>query len=158
MEPKLIAADDLCALTRLSDRRHRQIQKEGYFPPPVEGKYEFEATVRGLFTYYQESKAPSKLKQEQHALTKARRETAEEELAILRGEYVRTALIGPALLNCSMQQRSVLQRKLEGELAPKLAGKSYPEIRALICSVVEEVCGIFREEIKKWMQSPPKNS
>src|SRR5256885_3244989 len=30
-----ISADRLCSLTGLTDRRHRQLAKEGYFPPPM---------------------------------------------------------------------------------------------------------------------------
>lgn len=50
-----VAAAALEALTGLTDRRHRQLAKAGYFPPPVRGVYELAPTLRGLFRYYREA-------------------------------------------------------------------------------------------------------
>jgi hypothetical protein len=50
-----IDAEKLCALTGLTDRRHRQLAKEGYFPTPVRGLYQLTATIAGMFRYYRES-------------------------------------------------------------------------------------------------------
>lgn len=54
MAENSIAADKLCALTGLTDRRHRQLAKAGYFPPPVKSEYQLSATIKGLFKYYRE--------------------------------------------------------------------------------------------------------
>lgn len=54
-DTKTISADKLCAITGLTDRRHRQIAKEGYFPPPTGGEYQLTPTLVGLFRYYRES-------------------------------------------------------------------------------------------------------
>lgn len=50
----LISSDRLAALTGLTDRRHRQLAKEGYFPEPERGQYELAPTLRGLFKFYRE--------------------------------------------------------------------------------------------------------
>jgi len=50
-----IEGDKLCHLTGLTDRRHRQLAKEGYFAPPIRGKYQLVRTLQGLFRYYRES-------------------------------------------------------------------------------------------------------
>jgi len=52
--PEKIGADPLEQLTGLSDMRHRQIAKQGFFPIPMDGKYQFAETIRGMFKYYQE--------------------------------------------------------------------------------------------------------
>lgn len=49
-----IHADKLCALTGLSDRRHRQLAKAGYFPPPKLSEYQLAPTIKGMFQYYRE--------------------------------------------------------------------------------------------------------
>lgn len=49
-----ISAEKLCALTGLTDRRHRQLAADGYFPPPIGGQYQLTATINGTFRYYRE--------------------------------------------------------------------------------------------------------
>lgn len=53
-DTQTITSDQLCALTGLTDRRHRQLAKEGYFPPPKMSKYSFVPTLKGMFRYYRE--------------------------------------------------------------------------------------------------------
>lgn len=54
-EPATITAEKLCALTGLTDRRHRQLAGEGYFPPPIKGVYQLTPTISGMFRYYREA-------------------------------------------------------------------------------------------------------
>ena len=54
--PQTIAADKLCALTGLTDRRHRQLADQGFFPPPADGEYLLVPTLRGLFNFYREGR------------------------------------------------------------------------------------------------------
>jgi len=49
-----ISGEKLCVLTGVTDRRHRQIAKLGYFPPPIKGQYQLTATLQGMFKYYRE--------------------------------------------------------------------------------------------------------
>lgn len=48
-----ITAEELCALTGLTDRRHRQLARVGYFPPPLRAGYERHKTIAGLYQYFQ---------------------------------------------------------------------------------------------------------
>lgn len=87
-----ITADKLCALTGLTDRRHRQLAKAGYFPPPKNAEYDLALTVKGLFDYYRQTKetrdvildARVKLieAQEELARSDARRKNREEKEAL----------------------------------------------------------------------------
>lgn len=157
--PKL-TADQLSEITGLTDRRNRQIAEAGYFKPPVESLYETIPTLSGFIRYQRErlSNLNEELKVEQQALTKAKRETAEVNLAMLRGEYVRRDVIGPALRNFSLNQRATLLRKYEQELAPKLAGKTTIEILESVRQVNDEICRIFAQGVERWMTSPPDQS
>jgi hypothetical protein len=51
-----IAGQALTALTGLTDRRHRQLAKDGFFPEPVRGEYQLTATIKGVVTYYRDSR------------------------------------------------------------------------------------------------------
>lgn len=51
---KLIHADELETLTGLSDRRHRQLAKDGWFPAPSKSQYVMVPTLQGIFRYYRE--------------------------------------------------------------------------------------------------------
>ena len=50
----MISAATLCELSGLTDRRHRQLAAEGFFPPPVRGQYQLRLAITGLFRYYRE--------------------------------------------------------------------------------------------------------
>lgn len=153
-----ITAEQLCSYTGLSDRRHRQLASAGFFPPPILGRYQAGKTLLGIIRYQREliHKKSNKLAKEQIALTKARRELAQEELAGVRGEYVEKAVIGPALRNVSLHQRAVLQRLLEQELSPKLAGLTTLEILPLVKGAVDQVCAVFRERVAGWLDKAPE--
>jgi hypothetical protein len=152
-----ISAEQLCSYTGLTDRRHRQLAAAGYFPPPIMGRYQAGKTLLGIIRYQREliQKKSNKLAREQQALTKAKREMAQEELAEFRRKYVPKEEIGPHLRNLSLNQRAALQRKLEQELAPKLAGLTTLEIIEKVKAAVDEVCQIFREGTRGWMEVPP---
>jgi hypothetical protein len=153
----VISARDLCELTGLSDRRHRQLAEKGYFPPPIRGEYQRAETIEGLFKHFREllAKKDDTLRKEQQKLTRAKREIAQEKLAAIRNEYVRKEEIGPALRNISLHQRSVLQAKLENEIAPNISGLTPVEVRARLAAAVDEICRIFQEGVKSWMDAAP---
>jgi len=52
--PQTITADKLCALTGLTDRRHRQLAAQGFFPPPIGAHYQLAPTIQGMFRFYRE--------------------------------------------------------------------------------------------------------
>jgi len=52
MAEQTITSEKLCALTGLTDRRHRQLAKDGWFPPPIRGEYQLSPTVKGILKFY----------------------------------------------------------------------------------------------------------
>lgn len=152
-----ITAEELCALTGLTDRRHRQLAKNGLFPPPIRGHYQRDRTFAGIVQHFREllEKRDDTLRKEQQKLTAAKRKIAERELAILEGSAIPKVDIGPSLRNISLHQRSVLQMKLEQELAPNILQLKQPEVDARFKSIVDDVCAIFHDGVKSWMEAPP---
>ena len=157
-KPGTISAASLCDLTGLTDRRHRQLAAEGYFPNPQRGLYQLTPTIKGLFRYYNDQlhKKEDSYAQERKLLTRAKRLQEERQLAILDEQFWPSAEVAPALRNLSLHQRAVLQRKLEQELAPKLANQPYAKVRPMIVALVDDLCAIFRDGAAKWMADPPK--
>lgn len=49
-----LTASELCEITGLTDRRHRQLADAGYFPAPSRGVYEAVPTMKGVGRYYRE--------------------------------------------------------------------------------------------------------
>src|SRR6185369_16937639 len=147
-----ISSDKLCELTGLTDRRHRQLAKEGWFPNPLKGEYQKEKTVAGLFKYFREqlSKKDNKARKAEERLKNAKADIAEDERDRGRQLYVLKSEIGPALRNVSLHQRAVLQRKFENELAPNLSSLKTPEILERVKKAVDEVCEIFRAGTRAW--------
>ena len=155
-----ISGAELCALTGLTDRRHRQLASAGFFPPPLRGEYQLTPTVQGLFRHFREQLAQrsGKKEKELESLAAVKRQTAEFDLAQKRGLYVLKSEIGPALRNLSLHQRAKLQFKLENEVAPNLVGLHALEIRAKISKAVDEICELFKEGTSQWLETPPPNT
>jgi hypothetical protein len=155
--PGTISKDKACELAGLDDRRLRQIAEKGYFPPPDKSRYQADAFVKGIVRYYKElsQKKSEQIMVAEQRLAVAKADIAEDERDRGRELYVLKSEIGPALRNISLHQRAVLQRKLENELGPKLAGLKTQEIIARLRAAVDEVCGIFQEGARGWMDCYP---
>jgi len=89
-QTQTIPADRLCSLTGLTDRRHRQLAKEGFFPPPVAGEYELAATIKGLFRFFREAgQHKDELRIQQARKEKQLADKLTRQNAIARGELCR---------------------------------------------------------------------
>jgi len=152
-----LSAAALCELTGLTDRRHRQIAAEGYYPPPDRGRYRIRETLIGLFRYYREQlhKKEDNLATERKKYTIARREKLELETDLLRRRYIPRAEIGPHLRNLAAHQRATLQQKLETELPPRLAGLDPLEIQQRLAETTDTLCRIFQQSTRQWLDTPP---
>lgn len=151
-----ISAKELSEITGLTDRRHRQLATEGFFPPPARGEYHLKKTFVGIARYYREQlhKKGDSVAAERKAYARARRIKVEKETAILDGEYVKREEVGPILKNLALHQRAALQNKLENELSIKLAGLDPIEIRRRMAEAVDELCRMFQSATSKWTDPP----
>lgn len=78
---EILTAEKFCEITNLTDRRHRQLANEGYFPPPIKGVYQLTPCLAGIVRYLREM-AEKNL--EEMATEKLKKTKAERQLAELR--------------------------------------------------------------------------
>ena len=118
--PQTITAEKLCALTGLTDRRHRQLAAEGYFPPPIKSVYQLAPSVQGLFRYYREMRQRDKgdLAVEQLAKVKAERQAVELDLAAKQKTTVQLVDVEHVWTDAILSIRARwLQHGSKGEMA-----------------------------------------
>lgn len=114
-----ISADALCRLTGLTDRRHRQLAKEGWFPSPIESQYQTVKTLQGLFRYFQQRDFGRlrQLKEDREA-EKLRKDRVEADLA--EQKVSTKAELESAMTRFVMQLKAkqmVMPRSLSRELS-----------------------------------------
>lgn len=155
--PKITALD-LCALTGLTDRRHRQLAADGYFPPPVESQYVMLPTIRGLFKYYREHNQRTKEKiigtkdrktQMEMRLLKLKFDR-ETERSMLRSDVDRMLAYSGALMTAR------LYTALEREFPGRVVGRSPAEISALGRALADELIGFLRDFPEQLKTHPPE--
>lgn len=85
-----LSAEKLCELSGLTDRRHRQIAAEGFFPPPIKGQYQANSTIRGLLRYYREmtQRSGSGIKQKREAKLDKEVELMDMDIAERKGHLI----------------------------------------------------------------------
>lgn len=134
-----IEGDRLCFITGLTDRRHRQLAKEGYFPPPIRGKYQLVRTLQGLFRYYREAqvKRTGRMEEERELKMAAERKMAElayekEVGAVLETDIVYKAWEG--IILGAHQKILALPNKVESKYG------NDPRLRKILDTEVDEIC------------------
>lgn len=144
----LIEADKLCSLSGLSDRRHRQLADQGYFPPPIKSQYQTTPTLIGLFRFYKE------YSQRHHATregiqaeilrTKKRENDEAAGLLVLKADVAEELqkFLTPAL--------SFIRQKFENELPMSMSGMGVAENRILGERFYDDLSKRFRDELLKW--------
>ena len=137
-----IAAETLCTLTGLSDRRHRQIAKDGYFPPPINGEYQFTATIQGMFRHYRElsKKRNSSIEGEKAKKLTAERKIEELKLARMMGNSLDAESVVRAwqgMVMISRQKFLGLENKVSGRLG--FSEQQRVELRKEIEEALEEL-------------------
>lgn len=85
-----ISKDDLCRITGLTDRRHRQLAEAGWFPGPVDGTWRLFPVVEGLLRYY---RTAADRKNDQLGQEELRRTRADADLAEMRRDRMAGRLI-----------------------------------------------------------------
>lgn len=147
-DPQTISAEKLCALTGLTDRRHRQLAKEGYFPPPIKSQYQLTPTISGMFRYYREYNARLKNKKEAIDDEKHRKLKLENDQS--EGLLTNTARLATELSAALIPIREELRQKLEAECPMAMSGMDVPEARIIgkrLCDdVFEKIGAVF----KRW--------
>jgi phage terminase Nu1 subunit (DNA packaging protein) len=120
-DAQTISGEQLCTLTGLSDRRHRQLAKDGYFPPPMKGQYQLTLTLQGMFRYYRDlqSRSNDEFAMERLRKTRAEANLAEIKLAKERKEALDCKSVMRTWENIAMVIRQKMLA-LPSKVAPRL--------------------------------------
>ena len=140
MAENTITADQLSNLTGLTDRRHRQLAKDGFFPPPTNGVYKLAPTIQGMFRYYRDlakQKANGYMEEREMKL-RAERKLAEISLDKARRKSLDSGAVFRAWENVVLTVR----QKLLG-----IAGKTSPSIAVI--TTQQEVQQELEREIRE---------
>lgn len=150
-----ISAEKLCQLTGLTDRRHRQLAKEGYFPPPIESEYQLVPTLQGMFRFYREMSQGEKKGLNELKGIKLKREItlADQRIEKEAGRVVPFDSVNEFLLRVGSLQKIVLCQKLEKEMPPRAEGQPVANIIVLGRELADEVCEIFGQHLHEWTES-----
>lgn len=105
-----ISAEKLCQMTGLTDRHHRRLAADGFFPPPINSEYQLLPTIQGLFKYYRErgQRANGALFDEKLAKETADRKMAEIELGKATKALIKADDVERAWTHCMMAIRARL--------------------------------------------------
>ncbi len=154
-DAQTISAEKLCALSGLTDRRHRQLAAEGYFPPPIESQYALGTTISGLFRYYREHNQRTKEKLVNTKDEKTQKESRLLDLKIAREErsVVPIADLERLHLHVASVLKTTLFQRLGREMGAKCQGKTAKEINVFGRGVAVELCGTFGTAIQDWKDS-----
>lgn len=145
---RTITGDELTRLTGLTDRRHRQLAKDGHFPPPDGGEYKYEETIRGLFKYYQERNDSMRDKKEQIEDEKHRKLKLENDE--FEGLLKRTSDLQQAIAPALERLRKVTYDKLQLEMPKAAAGMDIPQARIFGGRLADDLMIEWGKVFKAW--------
>ena len=142
-----LTAERLCTLTGLTDRRHRQLAAEGYFPAPIKGQYQLVPTIQGMFRYFRDQMNRGN---DEFALERLRKTRAEANLAEIRlAKERKHALDKDAVFRCWENILMVIRQKilaLPSKVAPRLV---YMDDQKVIEDELEKEVTNALEELSK---------
>jgi len=140
------------ALTGLTDRRVRQIAKQGYFPAPINGVYQMSVTIRGMFKYYHENRGEKLEVMQDAKLSKlqAEAEMAQIKLATTKGDVISLPEKIEFMKIFAAKLNQLLIQKLETEVPARLVGKGIVEARKEARMVHDEIWDICNANIMEW--------
>ena len=144
--PGTITATQLCALTGLTDRRHRQLAQGGHFPAPIKGVYLLAPTVRGLFDYYRclnDNDIKRKKTEEEHRKLKLLNDHKEAKLIPVQ---VVKESVGRILARVDQ----ILEAKLSNEYPSAVAGMDVPKARTYGKRLGDQIRAEMQKLASEW--------
>lgn len=147
-----LAAETLEAWTGLTDRRHRQIAEEGYFPAPVGGVYDLAKTVAGMIAFYrdQAEKAKGRITDLKQQNLEKQNRRLDIEIKRIEGEMIEMRDVDQAFMRAGLLLKSILFSALEQELPAKAAGRTPEEIRLIARDIGDRMCDCFKDVRDEW--------
>lgn len=136
-----VRIDKLCPdIFGISERRYRQLAKEGIVPPVENGVIDFIVAVKRLMGYYQklvEGQGSITLVEQRARLTEVMAEKASLELQKMKGDLVSAKEVERIWIAMGQACRSRLI-SIPVKLSPILAGRSVIEIKRMLVDSIYE--------------------
>jgi hypothetical protein len=153
--PELMSVEDAEKLTGLGERRLRTLAAEGFFPQPIETRFNLVETVHGVLAFYRDAKNRYRESVDRLKAVKLERETQKIDLELRRmeGETVEIKDVNAFLLHVATLQKTALYQALQKELPPRAHGKTEPELAVLGREVAEKLCEIFSQKLTEWTKN-----
>jgi len=130
LENEEVSQKDLCRITGLTDRRHRQLAEAGAFPGPIDGKWKLLEVFQGLLRHY---RTAAERKTDALAAEELRRTRAEADLAEMKRDRMAGRLI-------ELDAAAELWTEALGEIRNVIATFDLPkEMRARLMASVREI-------------------
>ena len=154
-----ISAAELTAFTGYTDRRHRQLADEGYFPKPADGRYERDATHAGLYRFFREmlAKKDNTLEKKRvEQLTKKNKildqteELNELNLGERKGDLRSSKQLADALFQLYQETKSILWQRVVDQLPSIVVGMDVESTREIAKGVVNDILNKHQEFAKTW--------
>src|SRR5438128_4051480 len=143
-----ILAERLCALSGLTDRRHRQLASQGFFPPPIRGEYQAGATIQGLLRYYREQSSRTRNQRDQIDGEKLRKLKLANDWEA--GKLVETARLMTLVAAALQSLRDLTYAKLEQEAPMAMATLDVPSARIVGRRMASELLLRWQEIFAAW--------
>ncbi|WP_199794631.1 hypothetical protein [Lentibacillus sp. Marseille-P4043] len=135
----IVTTSELCEILNLSSRRIQQLTKEDALIRAAHGKYDLTASIQAYIKYMNEVPNEELNKTEEEALwTRARRQKAELELQIMKGDLHRSDDVKRVMNNMLSSFRSRIL-SIPSKSAGPLQGKTdFNEIKGILKNAVYE--------------------
>jgi hypothetical protein len=151
-----LSAERLCTLTGLTDRRHRQLAAEGYFPAPIKGQYQLTPTIQGMFRYFRDQMNRGN---DEFGIERLRKTRAEANLAEIRlAKERKDAFDRKSVLRCWENIVMVIRQKvlaIPSKVAPRLVYMD--DQKAIEADLDKEVTSALEELSKPQTYDNPEN-
>lgn len=151
-ESRYLSYEKLRALVGLdlTDRRLRQLAKDGHFPEPIDGQYDWIATTRGLLKYYRDNQTT--LAQRKQAISDEQHRKIKRENDLADGLLIRKADVIAELRKTAEPVRAILRQKLENEYPPAVASMDVPQARIYGKRLEDDILAEFQKLFARFGQ------
>jgi hypothetical protein len=149
-----ISADKLCRITGRTDSFHRQLAKRGYFPLPVQGCYQADASITGFIRYQddQVKKRSSAESRERIRLIRAKRLKLEKEFSVLGRVTVDLETVNGALRSVIHENNCKLTEIFRGYVVARF-GETHGSAADVVLPIIEEAMELYATQFNKQLVS-----
>jgi hypothetical protein len=148
--PRLMTYEKLRALIKLdlTDRRLRQLAKEGHFPEPIEGQYDWPATIAGLLAYYRKTQADHATRKQ--AIDDEKHRALKRDNDLADGLLLAKADVVAEIRKLAEPVKVMLRQKLENEYPLAVAGLDVPQARIYGKRLEDDIMAEFQKLFSKF--------